>query len=125
MEEMLPADAVSLRHHQHLSNGGLETARNNGVLREDHLPFDLLLQIKQVLAAGVRIPPVEHLIQYNPQGPNIRLLSVLLPLENLRRHVERGPDHRLQHLFVILSDLRETKVSNLDPEVMQQQIGWL
>lgn len=124
-EEGIPVYSLVLLNPDHGLYELLDVGSDVGVVGEDNLLFDALFELTQVGTALPWIASIEHLIQNNPQRPNICFLSVLLPLKYLWRHVEWCPHHRLQQLLMVLNRLAEPQVSQLYAVVVQQQVRWL
>lgn len=66
--------------------------------------------------------PEQHLIEAHPNGIDIGLVIVILPIDDLRRHIQRRAQHRLGEVL-LTQQLREPKIGNLDLPIMQQNIG--
>ena len=68
----------------------------------------------------------EHLKQYRPHAPQIRLGVVSLIIQNFGRHVQRTPAHGVRHPFAVANVSREPKISDFQLGVQivrsQQQI---
>ena len=46
--------------------------------------------------------PEDHLVEDDPEGPDVGFVGVDLSLDDLRGHVDGGPQHGIDHIIFVL-----------------------